>query len=106
MHVTGVWSVIMSLVATPVVPNTLVTSPMTLSLQTVSMLLVSAVITLMAVWWMVTAVSITQNPTLVTMLRSTEICISLVTEAVYWGHPPDALSCSGSFIVSDIETKQ
>ena len=31
--------------------------------------------------------------------RSTEICISLVTEAVYWASPPGALSAAGSLLV-------
>merc|ERR1712189_13659 len=64
-----------------------------------SMLLLAASITLLAFWLMVTAVSITQNPTLVTMLRSTEICLSLITEAIYWNQFPDPLSAVGSFIV-------
>ena len=36
---------------------------------------------------------------LVSLPRSTEICISLVTEAVYWASPPGALSAAGSLLV-------
>ena len=49
---------------------------------------------------MVVAVSITQNPTLVNMLRSTEIPMSFITEAIYWSQFPDPLSIVGSLIVS------
>ena len=96
----GIWSMLISTALLPVVPNRLVISPSSLTLITGSMLLLAASITLLAFWLMVTAVSITQNPTLVTMLRSTEICLSLITEAIYWNQFPDPLSAVGSFIVS------
>ena len=31
--------------------------------------------------------------------RSTEICISLVTESLYWSRPPGLLSAAGSILV-------
>ena len=96
----GIWSMLISTALLPVVPNRLIMAPSSLTLVTGSMLLLSACVTLMAFWLMVTAVSYTQNPTLVTMLRSTEICLSLITEAIYWNQFPDPLSAVGSFIVS------
>ena len=80
--------------------NRLLTSPSSVSIVSGCILLLSSILTLMAFWFMVTAVSILQNPTLVTMIRTTEICISLVTEAIYWSKFPDPLSAVGSFIVS------
>jgi len=99
MLASGLWSMLISTALLPVVPNRLVISPSSLTLVTGSMMLLAASVTLMAFWLMVTAVSITQNPTLVTMLRSTEICLSLITEAIYWNQFPDPLSAVGSFIV-------
>jgi len=99
MLTSGLWSILVSAALLPVVSNRLITSPSTLSWVTGSMLLLSSTVTLMAFWLMVTAVSMTQNPTLITMLRSTEICLSLITEAVYWNQFPDPLSAVGSFIV-------
>ena len=96
----GLWGILISTALLPVVPNRLIMLPSSLTLVTGSMLLLSACVTLMAFWLMVTAVSYTQNPTLVTMLRSTEICLSLITEAIYWNQSPDPLSAVGSFIVS------
>ena len=95
----GVWNMILSVSSLPLLPNTLLTSPSSMSPVTVAMLLVSATITLLAVWMMVTAVSLTQHPTLVSMLRTTEIVLSLVTESIYWGHLPNYLSAMGSLMV-------
>ena len=61
----GVWNILLSVSSLPLLPNTLLTSPLTMSPVTVAMLLVSGVVTLVAVWMMVTAVSLTQHPTLV-----------------------------------------
>jgi len=96
---TGVWGVILSIISLPLLPNPLLTSPQSMSLVTVSMLFVSAFIIILAIWWLVTAVSLIQHPTLVTMLRTTEIIMSLVTESLYWGHLPSLLSASGSILV-------
>merc|ERR1719270_1045246 len=70
-----------------------------MSALTVSMLMTSSLITVSAVWFMLTAVALTQNPTLVTMWMSTEICISLVTEAIYWHQLPNFISVVGSVLV-------
>jgi len=99
MLTTGVCNVFLSLVSVPIVPNSLLSLPWSMSSLSVSMLLVSALITLLAVWTQVLAVSLTQHPTLVMMMRSTEICISLVTESIYWSHPPHPLSALGSIMV-------
>ena len=99
MIASGVWNVILSVSSLPLLPNTLLSSPGSMSSVSVTMLLVSSVLTLLAVWSMVTAVSLTQHPTLVSMIRSTEICISLVTESLYWGHLPNYLSALGSLLV-------
>ena len=63
-------------------------------------LLACSFITLIAVWATVTAVSLLPRPTLVSMVRSTEIPISLVTEALYWSELPGPVSVLGSIIVS------
>ena len=91
---------LLSLVTVPVVPNCLLSLPWSMSSLSLSMLFVSALITLLAVWTQVLAVSLTQHPTLVMMMRSTEICISLVTESIYWSHPPHLLSALGSIMVN------
>jgi len=48
----------------------------------------------------VVAISITANPTLIAMLRSTEILISLITESFWWNKPPDMLTLCGSLLVA------
>jgi len=97
--VTGFWNVIFSVMSLPVLSNRVLTSPLSMSTLTISMLLSSSLITVSAVWFMLTAVAITQNPTLVTMWMSTEICISLVTEAIYWHQLPNFISVVGSVLV-------
>ena len=66
----GVWSVVVSLVTAPLLPNRLVSAPLSLSPVGGAMLLSTALVTLLAVWWTVTAVAILQHPTLISMLRS------------------------------------
>ena len=95
----GAWNLLLSASTLPVLPNTLLTSPLTMSLVTLAMLLVSGVLTLVAMWMMVSAVGLTQHPTLVSMVRSTEIVMSLVTESIYWSHLPNTLSAMGSLLV-------
>ena len=95
----GFCGVLLSMVTSAFIPNPLLSSPSTVSLFSLAMLLVSGTITLLAAWSKVLAVSLTQLPTLVTMMRSTEICISMVTESVYWGHLPNTLSSIGSLLV-------
>ena len=100
----GVWNILLSVSTLPVLPNTLLTAPMTMSMLTLAMLGLSSFITLIAMWMLVTAVSLTQHPTLVSMLRSTEIVISLVTESIYWGHLPSIVSAMGSLMVLSFAT--
>lgn len=103
MVVAGVWSVLLSAAAaaTQLSPNRLLSWPAAASLAplTGALLAASAALTLAALWATASAVALLQHATLVTMLRSTEICISLVTEAVYWGHLPHPLSAVGSILV-------
>ena len=73
----GVWSVVVSLVTTPLLPNRLVTAPLSLTPVGGAMLLSTALVTLLAVWWTVTAVAILQHPTLISMLRSVLYCTLL-----------------------------
>ena len=96
---TGVFSVLLSLASTVILPNRLITEPQSVPLSSALALPVAAVMTLLAFWFITLAVSITQLPTLISMLRSTEIIISLGTEAVWWGQPPDYLSVIGSLLV-------
>ena len=99
MITAGLWNVVLSVSTLPILPNTLITCPQSLSLTTVTMLLLSSIITLSAVWMIVSAVSMTRHPTMVSMIRSSEICISLVTESIYWSHLPNNLSVIGSLMV-------
>ena len=68
-YILGVWSVVISTATTPLAPNRLVTAPLSLSPLAGALLAGSGLATLLAVWWTVTAVSLLQHPTLVTMLR-------------------------------------
>ena len=95
----GVWSVLLALLSLPLLPAPLLSSPHTLVSAPGLALLGSGLLTLTAVWLTVSAVSVLQRPTLVTMLRSTEICLSLVSESLYWGHAPHPASALGSLLV-------
>ena len=95
----GVWSVLLALLSLPLLPAPLLSAPSTLVSTPGLALLGSGLLTLTAVWLTVSAVSVLQRPTLVTMLRSTEICLSLVTESLYWGHAPHPVSALGSLLV-------
>ena len=97
---TGVFSLLLSLASTVFLPNRLLTGPQSLSLSSALALPVAAMMTLLAFGFVTLAVSITRHPTLVSMLRSTEIILSLVTESVWWGHPPHYLSVIGSLLVT------
>ena len=79
----GVWSVVVSLVTTPLLPNRLVTAPLSLTPVGGAMLLSTALVTLLAVWWTVTAVAILQHPTLISMLRSVLYCTLLYCNVMY-----------------------
>ena len=96
---TGVFSILLSLLSTVFLPNRLITEPLSMPLSSTLALPVAAVMTLLAFWFITLAVTITQLPTLISMLRSTEIIISLGTEAVWWGQPPHYLSVIGSLLV-------
>merc|ERR1711879_392304 len=95
----GVFSVILALISTVFMPNRLVTDPTSLSLRAAIALPIISVMTLLAFWFITIAVTMTQHPTLISMLRSTEIIISLVTESIWWGHAPHYLSIVGSLLV-------
>ena len=69
MVMSGIWSVILSLATSPLVPNQLISMPSSMISFSGAMLLVSALITLVALWWIVLSVSLTQSPTLVSVLR-------------------------------------
>ena len=80
----GVWSVVVSLVTTPLLPNRLVTAPLSLSPLAGALLAGSGLATLLAVWWTVTAVSLLQHPTLVTMLRWRTVCNNFYIDGVVY----------------------
>ena len=100
MLVSGISSFLLSLICAPFLPNRLLTSPQSLSLKAAILLPVSACITIVAYWTITLAISITQHPTLISMLRSTEILISLVTEALWWKELPGTISLLGSLLVA------
>ena len=96
----GIWSVVVALASLPLDPIRFLSAPSSYSLVSWAMLLACSSITLIAVWATVTAVSLLPRPTLLSMVRSTEIPISLVTEALYWSELPGPVSVLGSIIVS------
>ena len=99
MLMSGVFSVLLSLLSSLLLPNRLVTDPLSLPLNSIAFLLVSAVMMFVAFWSISLAVTITKTPTIISMLRSTEIVLSLGTESVWWGQPPHYLSVIGSLLV-------
>ena len=100
MLVSGTFSVALSLVATSLIDNRLIFYPQTLPLKAALLLPFSALVTMVAFWTITLAVSLTRHPTLISMLRSTEILISLVTESIWWNHLPGLLSLFGSLLVA------
>jgi drug/metabolite transporter (DMT)-like permease len=100
MLISGSASLVLSLLSSTFLTNRLLTSPLSLPLEAAVMLPVIAVLTILAYWTITKALSITRNPTLIAMLRSTEILISLVTEALYWHQKPGVLPVFGSVLVS------
>ena len=65
----GVFSVVLSLISTFFMANRLVTDPASLSLRAAIALPITSVMTLLAFWFITIAVTMTQHPTLVSMLR-------------------------------------
>ena len=65
----GVFSVILALISTVFMPNRLVTDPTSLSLRAAIALPITSVMTLLAFWFITIAVTMTQHPTLISMLR-------------------------------------
>jgi len=59
----------------------------------------SGLMVMLAFWWVAAALALTRSPTLVAMLRSTEILLAMFTESALNTQLPDALSCSGSLLV-------
>jgi len=99
MFVNGCSSVLLSLVSTIFLTNRVLTNPATLPTRAAVILPLSGSITLIAYWAFTLAIFITGNPTLISMLRSTEILISLVTESIWWRQAPEALSLVGALLV-------
>ena len=100
MLVSGFSSFLLSMISAFFLPNRVLTAPLSLSMESMLLLPVSAVISMIAYWTLTLAVSITRHPTLVSMLRSTEILISLGTESLWWGQHPGNLSLFGSLLVT------
>lgn len=100
MFVSGISSLILSFVSVTFLPNRLLTNPYSLSLKAAILLPVSGCITMVAYWTITLAISITHNPTLISMLRSTEILIILVTEALWWNELPGTTTLLGSLLVA------
>jgi len=100
MFVSGFSSVLLSLVSTIFLTNRVLTDPAALPTKAAALLPVSGCITMVAYWTITLAISITGNPTLIAMLRSTEILISLVTESIWWNEVPGSMSLVGALLVS------
>eukprot|EP00091_Calanus_sinicus_P004379 TRINITY_DN14652_c0_g1_i1.p1 TRINITY_DN14652_c0_g1~~TRINITY_DN14652_c0_g1_i1.p1 ORF type:complete len:265 (-),score=25.77 TRINITY_DN14652_c0_g1_i1:69-863(-) len=96
MLVSGCFTLVLSLISIPLFENRLLTSPTSLSLKAVLLLPVASVVTMVAFWTITLAINFIRNPTLISMLRSTEILMSLVTEAFWWHQLPGLLSLLGS----------
>ena len=93
-------TLLLSLICLTFLDNRLLTSPTSLSLKAAFLLLVASVVTMVAFWTITLAINYIRNPTLISMLRSTEIMISLVTESFWWHQLPGLLSLFGSLLVS------
>jgi len=100
MLVSGSFSLVVSLTTSIFLTNRLISHPAELSLKAALLLPASAGLTMIAYWTITLAVSLTRHPTLISMLRSTEIIISQFTEAIWWQQLPGPLSLSGSLLVS------
>jgi len=100
MMVIGSSFFLLSIISTIFLPNRLITNPQIIPLKEALFLPVSAFMVMTGFWLMTLAISITGQPTLVTMLRSTEILISIVTESLWWGQMPGFLSIVGSLLVT------
>ena len=100
MFVSGCSSVLLSLLSTIFLTNRLLTDPTSLTTKAAALLPVCGLTAMIAYWTITLAISITGNPTLIAMLRSTEILISLVTESIWWSQVPGTLSLVGALLVS------
>lgn len=100
MLVSGFSSLLLSLISTIFLPNRLLTDPQSLSLKAAALLPVCGAITMVAYWTITLSISITKRPTLISMLRTTEILISLVTESLWWNQLPGLLTLFGSLLVA------
>ena len=100
MLVRGFSLFLLSLISTFFLPNRLLLNPQDIPLREALFLPVCAVMVMMASWMMTLAIDITRQPTLVTVLRSTEILISIITESLWWGKIPNTLSILGSQLVT------
>jgi len=100
MLVSGFSSVLLSLVSTIFLTNRVLTDPTSLPTNAAALLPVSGCITMLAYWTITLAISITGNPTLIAMLRSSEILISLVTESIWWSEVPGSMSLLGALLVT------
>jgi drug/metabolite transporter (DMT)-like permease len=100
MFVSGCFTILLSLLSLPFFENRLLTFPTSLDPKAALLLPVASVVTMVAFWTITLAINYIRNPTLISMLRSTEIMISLVTESFWWHQLPGLLSLFGSLLVS------
>lgn len=100
MLVSGFSSIILSFISSIFILNRILVNPLSFTLKGAVLLPVSGVLTMIAYWTITLAVSITSHPTLINMLRSTEIILSLITECIWWSRLPTLLSLLGSLLVA------
>jgi len=100
MLVSGFSSLILSFISSIFILNRILVNPLSFTLKGAVLLPVSGVLTMIAYWTITLAVSITSHPTLINMLRSTEIILSLITECIWWSRLPTLLSLLGSLLVA------
>jgi len=98
MLTAGTFNFLYSFAFIPIIPNRLLNGD-GLSTNGYYILPVAAALTIGAFWCVTLALDYLRDPTLVGMLRSTEILFSLITESIYDNCLPNPISLTGSMVV-------
>jgi len=96
--VAGVFAILLALVSMAFMENRVLAGT-GLSLYPALLLPVSGLATMVAFWLITLALDLTRHPTLIMVMRSTEILLSLFTESLYQGRAPDTINILGSLLV-------
>jgi len=98
MLISGAFSLLVSLISLSFMDNRIVSGG-GLELVPSLMLPASAIVTMLAFWFITIAIDLVRQPTLISMLRSTEILFSLFTDSFYNQEFPGPLKITGSAVV-------